>query len=186
MCTTPWSAGELDRPASNLTKPSLATWLFILWPCDTFAWPGPSESVQRARHKNSAGTLVSRSTHCQGIHTLVAAGLVVKQACAGDVICRRAQQRAELCVSGHSSPPAVLQPARARSQSRVCSDMMSRVARRAAAYNNAAGVADSWPRTAAKLGYYQALKLAYGFAGRCTQARPASFLRGVLHVWGMA
>ena len=72
----------------------------------------------------------------------------------------------------------MLQQARARSQPRVCSDMMSRVARRAAAYNNAAGVADSWPRTAAKLGYYQALKLAYGFAGRCTQARPAPFLGG--------
>ena len=50
--------------------------------------------------------------------------------------------------------------------------MIGRVAKRSAAYNNAAGVADSWARTAAKLAYYQALKMAYGFAGRCTQASP--------------
>ena len=49
--------------------------------------------------------------------------------------------------------------------------MTARVAKRSAAFNNAAGVADSLPRTAAKLAYYQALMLAYGLVGRCAQVR---------------
>ena len=109
---------------------------------------------------------------------------IVRQACAGGADCPCAQQHAELSHPGLSRLPAVLQQAQARSRPRVCSDMMSRVARRASAYNNAAGVADSWPRTAAKLGYYQALKLAYGFAGRCTQARRASALRQAVGALG--